>query len=111
MRVKAIVVVLPSLFAVSARAQFKASMQGTVEDAKGGVISGGKVTVTNQDTGTARDTIASAEGFYRISELPPGRYTVTVEAAGFKKSTSNDVGVEAEQPRGQIGRASCRERV
>jgi len=69
-------------------------------DPQGTAVPGAKVTVTNQDTGVVRDTVASAEGFYRISELPPGKYTVTVEAAGFKKSTSKDVGVEAEQPRG-----------
>src|SRR6266849_1180841 len=100
MRLKALLAILLSLCAVSAYAQFKASLQGTVLDPKGGVVSGAKVTVTNQDTGAARDTAASAEGFYRISELPPGRYTVAVEAAGFKKVTSKDVEVKAEEPRG-----------
>ena len=93
--------VVCALFLVSAaHAQFKASIQGTVMDSKGGAVPGAKVTVTNQETGTVRDTVASAEGFYRIPELPPGKYTVTIEAAGFKKSTSKDVSVEAEQPRG-----------
>src|SRR5437899_5658582 len=87
-------------FAAAAQAQFKASIQGTVLDSKGGVVAGAKVTVTNQDTGVVRDTVASAEGFYRVSELPPGKYTVSVEAAGFKVSLSKDVVVEAEQPRG-----------
>jgi len=87
-------------FAAAAQAQFKASVQGTVLDSKGGVVGGAKVTVTNQDTGVVRDTVASAEGFYRVSELPPGKYTVSVEAAGFKVSLSKDVVVEAEQPRG-----------
>jgi hypothetical protein len=100
MRVKAVLAILLSCCAVSAYAQFKASLQGTVLDPKGGVVAGAKVTVTNQDTGTTRDTAASAEGFYRISELPPGRYTVTVEAAGFKKVTSKNVEVKAEEPRG-----------
>ena len=100
MRLKVLLAILLSLGAVSAYAQFKASIQGTVLDSKGGVVSGAKVTVTNQDTGVEHDTVASAEGFYRISELPPGRYTVAVEAPGFKKSSSTDVVVEAEQPRG-----------
>src|SRR5258708_10882144 len=100
MRLKALLAILLSLCAVSAYAQFKASLQGTVLDPKGGVVSGAKVTVTNQDTGAARDTAASAEGFYRISELPPGKYTVTVEAAAFKKVTSKNVEVKAEEPLG-----------
>src|SRR5690349_23901386 len=90
-----------AVFLVSAaHAQFKASIQGTVMDPQGTAVPGAKVTVTNQDTGVSRDTVTSGEGFYRISELPPGKYTVTLEAAGFKKSTSKDIGVEAEQPRG-----------
>ena len=89
------------LFVVaSARAQFKASIQGTVLDPQGNAVIGAKVTATNQATGVSRDTVTSAEGFYRISELPPGKYTVNIEAAGFNTSTTNDVVVEAEQPRG-----------
>src|SRR5260370_5752803 len=100
MRLKALLAILLSLCAVSAYAQFKGSLQGRVLDPKGGVVSGAKVTVTNQDTGAARDTAASAEGFYRISELPPGKYTVTVEAAGFKRITAKNVEVQAEAARG-----------
>src|SRR5260370_14063545 len=87
-------------FSAAAQAQFKASIQGTVLDSKGGVVASAKVTVTNQDTGVVRDTVASAEGFYRASELPPGKYTVSVETPGFKKYTSKDVRVDAELPRG-----------
>src|SRR2546421_1394836 len=87
-------------FAVAAHAQFKASIQGTVMDPQGTAVPGAKVTVTNEDTGIARDTVTSDQGFYRISELPPGKYTVSVEGAGFKTSVSKGVVVEAEQPRG-----------
>src|SRR5712664_4409134 len=87
-------------FAAAAQAQFKASIQGTVLDSKGGVVAGAKVTVTNQNTGVVRETTASDQGFYRINELPPGSYTVTVEAAGFKKTVSKNIVVQAEEPRG-----------
>src|SRR6266481_384813 len=99
MRLKALFAILLSLCAVSAYAQFKASIQGTVMDPQGNAA-GAKVTVTNQATGATRDTVTSDQGFYRINELPPGNYTVTVEAAGFKQSVSKDIVVEAEQPRG-----------
>ena len=89
-----------ALLAGSALAQFRAAIQGTVMDSNGGAIANAKVTATNVATGATRETVASAEGFYRIGGLPPGLYTVTVEVAGFKKSTSNDVAVEAETPRG-----------
>jgi hypothetical protein len=83
-----------------AHAQFKASMQGTVMDSQGSVVAGAKVTVANEATGVSRETITSDQGFYRVSEFPPGSYTVTVEAAGFKKSISKNVVLEAEQQRG-----------
>jgi len=86
--------------AFSARAQFKASLQGTVVDSKGGVVAGAKVTVTNEATDVNRETASSEQGFYRVSELPPGNYTITVEAPGFKRSVSNGVEVNAEEPRG-----------
>jgi hypothetical protein len=98
-------------FAAAAQAQFKASLQGTVSDAKGGVVASAKVNVTNQDTGVTRETVTSAEGYYRVAELGPGAYTVTVDAAGFKNSVIKDVVVAAEGPRGldvtlQIGAVS-----
>jgi hypothetical protein len=95
-----LVLACASIFAVCASAQFKASIQGTVTDPQGSAISGAKVTLTNQETGVSRDTVASDQGFYRINELPPGLYTVTVSVSGFKQFVARDVYVEAEQPRG-----------
>ena len=87
-------------FVTASHAQFKASIQGTAMDSKGGVIVGAKVTATNVATGATREAVTSPEGFYRISNLPPGSYTVKVEAPGFKTSVSNNVEVQAETPRG-----------
>src|ERR1700682_71862 len=111
MRLKALLTIILSLCAVSAYAQFKASIQGTVLDAQGGVVAGAKLTLTNQGTGVSRDTLTSDQGFYRISELPPGKYTVTVGATAFKTSVFKDVEIKAEEPRGfdvtlQVGTVS-----
>jgi hypothetical protein len=98
---KTILVALLALFScTTALAQFKAGIEGTVTDQKGGAVGSVKVTVTNQETGVRRDTITSPEGFYRISGLPPGKYSVTVEMTGFKTSVSKDVEVAAETVRG-----------
>jgi hypothetical protein len=80
-------------------AQFGASLQGTVQDQSGAVISGATVTLTQAGNQTPRNQTSSAEGFYRFSELPPGSYTVVVSAANFKSSTSNNVAIAAETPR------------
>ena len=64
-------------------AQFGASLQGTVEDQTGAVISGATVTITQTGTQTQQTQTTSAEGFYRFSELPPGNYTVVVDSDQF----------------------------
>ncbi len=86
--------------ALTASAQFNASVQGTVLDPNGGSVPGAKITVTNQETGKIYEATTSDEGFYRISGLPPGKYTIRTEAAGFKKSEKKDVEIAAEQARG-----------
>jgi hypothetical protein len=88
------------VFSLPAYAQFNASVQGTVTDPSGGVIPGASVTVTNQATLVGRTTRTSGSGFYNVTALPPGTYTVEVQAQGFETSTNRDVRVAAEQPRG-----------
>src|SRR5882762_9365258 len=100
MRSKFALLLLLCLSAVATYAQFKASLQGTVMDAQNNAIGAASVTVTDQATGVAHKVVTSGQGFYRISELPLGRYTVSVEANGFKTSVSKDVEIKAEEPRG-----------
>ena len=100
MRSKLSLLLLLCLSAVATYAQFKASIQGTVMDSGGAAIANAHVKVVEQTTGLTREATTSDQGFYRIPELPPGRYTVTVDATGFKAGVSNDVVVNAEEPRG-----------
>ncbi|HLM58859.1 MAG TPA: TonB-dependent receptor [Pyrinomonadaceae bacterium] len=86
--------------APSARAQFRAAIQGTVTDPAGAVVPQAAVTLKNNETGRTQQTTSSDEGFYRISELPPGGYTLTVEKAGFRRQTFESVVVNAEQVQG-----------
>ena len=85
---------------VFAFAQYGSGIQGTVVDKTGAAVSGARVTVTNQATGVSRQAVTSDAGFYRISSLTPGLYTVDVEAASFKKETTHDVDVTAETVKG-----------
>jgi hypothetical protein len=92
--------ILIFLSGMTALAQFGASLQGTVQDKSGAKIAGAKVAVTDQATGVTKEVTTSADGFYRLDEIPPGRYTVAVDAPGFKHQVTKDVDVAAEVPRG-----------
>ena len=88
------------LAAVTTNAQFRASVQGTVTDASGALVPDATVTLTSKETGRTQEAKSSGEGFYRLSELSPGNYTLTVEKAGFKKSTLDKLAINAESVQG-----------
>ena len=89
------------LLSVTATAQFRAGVQGTVTDSTGAVVPGARVVLTNKETSQQQETTTSDAGFYRFSSLPPGVYTVSVESQNFKKALVDDVRVQAEEIRGQ----------
>ena len=60
------------------------SINGTVKDATGGVLPNATVTVANPSTGVTRTVTASDTGDFVVPNLPPGTYTIRVEAEGFK---------------------------
>jgi hypothetical protein len=64
------------------------SIQGFVKDPSGALIPNAKVTVHNQ-SGIERQTTTGESGAYTITNIPPGLYTLTVEAGGFKKYESS----------------------
>ena len=78
------------LFAVTAAAQESggATINGTVTDPSGALISGAKITATQPATGTRRTTQTSSAGLYSLSALAAAPYDVTVEAAGFKPAAA-----------------------
>jgi hypothetical protein len=94
-------ILLTLLFSSAASAQFNAAMQGTVRDQTGAAVAAAKLTLVEQSTGITKETVTSAEGFYRISELAPGRYTLTVEAPRFEKAIIQSIVVSAENVRGE----------
>lgn len=93
-------VVFVGIFSFAAHAQFRAAVQGTVADETGGVISGATVTLMSNETGRTQTVTTSDDGFYRFSALAPGRYTLTVEQANFKKQVIENLDVAAENVQG-----------
>jgi hypothetical protein len=70
---------------------------GTVSDASGAVIPLASVRVVDQNTGTAREVTANAQGYYVIPSLPPAVYDVTVNSRGFAPFRRTNVTLLADQ--------------
>src|SRR4051812_33381959 len=69
------------------------SITGTVTDASGAVVSGAKVTLTNEGTAASLTTSTSSDGLFRFSPVRIGSYKLEVAAAGFKGVTESRVTV------------------
>ena len=68
------------------RAQVNTSaIAGIVTDESGSVAPNVEVTAVQEATGLTRKTRTNETGEYVLPQLPPGRYQVTAEAAGFQK--------------------------
>src|ERR1700694_160087 len=66
-----------------AQATASATIQGTVTDKSGAVVSGAQVVAKNKATDLTRTATSSETGYYRFELLPVGTYTVTIAKAGF----------------------------
>lgn len=93
MRFAFVMSLLVALLAISVPAQDVATAQlnGVVRDPNGAVVPGATVTVKSEARGIERSTTTGPNGEYQILQLPPGPYSVTVEAKGFAKWTSTAV--------------------
>ncbi len=87
------------LATMTAKAQFNASLSGTVEDTTQAVVPGATVTLTNDATQATFTATSSSGGTYQFNELPPGIYTLAVKAKSFQQDTTSNVTVAAETPR------------
>jgi hypothetical protein len=70
---------------------------GRVADSSGAVLSGVKVSATNDATGIARDTQTNAGGDYVFPEVPVGTYTLSFDLSGFKTNVRKSVTLDLNQ--------------
>ena len=73
-------------------AQNTGSLHGTVTDPSGAAVTEAAVIALTPD-GQAKTTTTNRTGAYEITGLKPGKYTVTVSAAGFSDFAQDDVNV------------------
>lgn len=73
------------------------TISGTVTDPAGAAVPNVPVEATNSDTNVAYPTVSTGTGAYTLTQLPPGPYSITVTATGFKKLTRAGITVDAGQ--------------
>ncbi|HEY1337153.1 MAG TPA: carboxypeptidase regulatory-like domain-containing protein [Bryobacteraceae bacterium] len=73
--------------------EFRGTLSGRVLDPQQALIPGAKIVAVENETGAKFTTNTNADGSYVLPFLPPGPYTVTVEAAGFKRYANPNVRV------------------
>ena len=89
---------------------FQGSLRGRIVDQSGATEPSAKVTIVDEATQLTRSTITNDQGEYSFTSVAPATYTITVEAAGFKKSerkgveisTHESVGVDVALQLGQV---------
>ena len=67
------------------------SLNGSVSDASGSVVTGATVTVLNTGTGAERSAVSNSEGIFDFQALQPGTYTVSVDAKGFRRAVAREI--------------------
>jgi hypothetical protein len=72
------------------------SIRGLITDPSASAVASAKVNLTNQGTGDQRSVVANNLGEYVFSQVVPGKYTIAVEAPGFKKVERKDVILETQ---------------
>jgi len=75
--------VLVLSFSTAYAQQLTATLSGIATDQTDARIPGAAVTVVNNATGDKRDTQADSSGFFSVTALVPGTYTVKISAKGF----------------------------
>src|SRR5579864_5092549 len=72
------------------RAQnFRGSIVGEVVDTTGARVPSAKIVARSLQTSFERQAISDAQGEFRLADLPPGPYRLTVSASGFMDATSD----------------------
>jgi len=98
MRTRVIVISLLFLLVGSAFAQSdRASVTGTVRDTSGAIVQGVQVTAINVGTGQRTTATTNELGFYTITNLVIGQYTLSFRHEGFRQFEQKGITLNVHQ--------------
>ncbi len=66
------------------------TIRGTVYDPQQKIVPGATVVVTDEETNITREAPTDLQGFFEITNLRPGTYTVSAALSGFKKYSGRE---------------------
>src|SRR5258708_13325959 len=78
--------------------QATSSLRGTVTDPSGKAVAGAGVVLSSAETKTARNVTTGDQGEYQFLLVPPGTYTLTVTAPGFRRYEQKDLALLVNTP-------------
>ncbi len=87
-RLSASCIILFSLLAPVARAQFSGSIEGNVTDPSGAGVGNATITLVNTATGVSQTATSGNDGNYRFVSLAPAAYKLSGTGAGFQTTTT-----------------------
>jgi hypothetical protein len=85
-----LILLVGSVSPVFAQGETTGTIEGIITDANGAIVAGATVKV--EGNAFSRSVRTDDKGFYRIAQIPPGTYKVSVSATNF--STANDESVQ-----------------
>lgn len=74
-----------------------ATIYGRVTDPSSLAVVGAPVVITNEDTNAKFSTVSQTEGDFTVNFVPVGKYTISIDAGGFKPIRQTGVAVSAGQ--------------
>ena len=84
-------------FSSAAFAQSTGSIQGLIRDSSGAPIAHAQLNITSEETGLVRRSDSDTAGTFVVPSLPPGHYTVTVDAPGMRVAREENVVVSVDR--------------
>jgi hypothetical protein len=70
------------------------TLLGNITDSSGAGVPGATITATEVSTNVGRTTVSNEAGYYIVTSLVNGRYTVSAELQGFKKVVHQNIKVD-----------------
>ena len=90
-----------------AQATNTAQLRGTVKDSTNALVPNARVAITSDATGVSESGKTDGQGRYIFNALKPDRYTVRVEAAGFRTTVRSNVELRVGTATGRGRSAAC----